>query len=71
MSEHNESFTKFIEVNGTWVLSFTAVLSACISGTLVYFLRSRCTRIRCLCLECIRQPLSEDTLRNTNLNDTV
>jgi hypothetical protein len=67
MSEQNESFTKFIEVNGTWVLSFTAVLSACISGTLVYFLRSRCTTIRCGCIECIRQPLSEENLESANL----
>ena len=68
MSEQNESFTKFIEVNGTWVLSFTAVLSACISGTLVYFLRSRCTRIKCGCIECIRQPLSEENLGSANLD---
>ena len=68
MSEQNESFTKFIEVNGTWVLSFTAVLSACISGTFVYFLRSRCTRIRCGCIECIRQPLSEENLGSANLD---
>jgi hypothetical protein len=68
MSEQNESFTKFIEVNGTWVLSFTAVLSACISGTLVYFLRSRCTTIRCGCIECIRQPLSEENLESANLD---
>ena len=67
MSEQNESFTKFIEVNVTWVLSFTAVLSACISGTLVYFLRSRCTTIRCGCIECIRQPLSEENLESANL----
>ena len=67
MSEQNESFTKFIEVNGTWVLSFTAVLSACISGTFVYFLRSRCTKIRCGCIECIRQPLSEENLESANL----
>jgi hypothetical protein len=68
MSEQNESFTKFIEVNGTWVLSFTAVLSACISGTFVYFLRSRCTTIRCGCIECIRQPLSEENLESANLD---
>jgi len=68
MSEQNESFTKFIEVNGTWVLSFTAVLSACISGTFVYFLRSRCTTIRCGCIECIRQPLSEENLESVNLD---
>ena len=68
MSEQNESFTKFIEVDGTWVLSFTAVLSACISGTFVYFLRSRCTTIRCGCIECIRQPLSEENLESANLD---
>jgi len=69
MSElEKETFTHFIEVNGTWLLSFVAMLSACISGTLVYFLRSRCTRIQCGCVTCERQPLSEDNLNNVNLD---
>jgi len=69
MSElEKETFTHFIEVNGTWVITFTGILSACISGTLVYFLRSRCTRIQCGCVSCERQPLSEDNLNNVNLD---
>ena len=53
MSE--ESFTVFIKENGTWVLSFTAILSGCIGATLVSFLKSRCTVIRCGCVSCERQ----------------
>jgi hypothetical protein len=67
MSEQHESFTKFVEVNGTWLLSFVAMLSACVSGTLVYFLKSRCLKIKCGCIECIREPISEDNLNNVDL----
>lgn len=69
MSE-KETFTKFIEVNGTWLLSFVALLSACASGTLVYFLKSRCTRITCFCCELERQPISEENLRNIELQES-
>lgn len=63
MSElEEETFTHFIEVNGTWVITFTGILSACVSGTLMYFLKSRCTRIQCGCVSCERDPISEDNL---------
>ena len=72
MSElETETFTHFIEVNGTWVITFTGILSACVSGTLVYLLKSRCTRIQCGCLSCERQPLSEDHLNDVNLSSNV
>ena len=60
--DEKETFTKFIETNGTWVLTFTGILTACISGTLVYFLKSRCSRISCCFATCEREPLSEDAL---------
>ena len=62
-----ETFTNFIEVNGTWLLSFVAMLSACVSGTLVYFLKSRCTRIKCGCVSCEREPLSEGNINSVSL----
>lgn len=72
MSEiEKESFTKFIEINGTWVITFTGILSACVSGTLVYFLKSRCTRIKCACVSCEREPISEDNLAGVNLANIV
>ena len=70
MSEvERETFTKFIEINGTWVLTFTGILSACVSGTLMYFLKSRCTRINCGCVSCERDPISEDHLNAATLNN--
>jgi hypothetical protein len=62
-----ETFTNFIEVNGTWVITFTGILSACVSGTLVYFLRSRCTQIKCFCFECKRIPITEDNINSVSL----
>ena len=36
MSEvERESFTKFVEVNGDWLVMFVGVLSAFVSGTMV------------------------------------
>ncbi len=48
----------FIERNGTWVLSVLAVLMTCIGAMLTFFLRSRCSRIRCFCFECEREVVS-------------
>lgn len=64
-----ETFTRFIETNGTWVLTFTGILSACVSGTLVYLLKSRCTRIACGCVSCEREPISEENLNSVALEN--
>ena len=34
--ENPDSFTNFIQVNGTWVLTFTGLISACVGTTFVY-----------------------------------
>ena len=57
----------FIERNGAWLLSVLGVTTACVSGVLAYFLKSRCSRIKCCGVECERDVLNlervpEDTL---------
>ena len=47
----------FIQRNGTWLLSMLGIVSACISGLLMYFLKSRCSRIKCCGNECERDVL--------------
>ena len=47
--EQPDSFTNFIQVNGTWVLTFTGLISACVGTTFVYFLKSRCTKVSIGC----------------------
>lgn len=48
----------FVERNGTWVLSVLAVLMSCLAAMLSFFLRSRCTMIKCCCFECERDVVS-------------
>ena len=57
-----ETFTKFVELNSGFIITFFGMFGACISGTLVYFLRSRCSHIKCCCIECTRQPISEENI---------
>jgi len=44
----------FIERNGTWLLTIVATVGTCVSGLLVYVLKSRCTYIRGCGCECRR-----------------
>ena len=50
----------FIERNGTWLLSMVGVLGGCMSGILVYMLKSRCKRIACLGMSCDREVVDLD-----------
>ena len=45
----------FIQKNGTWLITVIGLFSACIGAILTYFLKSRCTEIKCLGLSCKRQ----------------
>ena len=47
----------FVERNGAWLLSVVGIAGTCVSGLLVYFLKSRCTSIKCCGCECERQVL--------------
>ena len=55
----------FIQRNGTWILSVCGMLSSCFAGTLVYVLKSRCTRIRCCGAECERSVVELDASQAT------
>lgn len=53
--------------DSTFILSMTGIVVTCFSGMLVYLLKSRCTRIRCACIECDRAVISEANLRNVGV----
>ena len=64
----------WLEKHETFTLTMTATLSAAITALLSYFLKSRCTKIKCFGLSCTRQPLdidkyvSEPEVVNGNIN---
>lgn len=45
----------FIEKHGTWLLTVVAGLSGGVGVLFSYFLKSRCSKIKCLCGECHRE----------------
>ena len=47
----------FVERNGAWLLSVVGIMGTCVSAVLVYFLKSRCSTIRCCGMECQRDVL--------------
>ena len=53
----------WLEKHETFTLTMTATVSAAITALLSYFLKSRCTKIKCFGLSCTRQPLDIDTLQ--------
>ena len=55
-----ESSPGFIEKNGTFVLTFVGIISTGIGIVLSYFLKSRCTEIKCFGLSCKRKPIELD-----------
>ncbi len=44
----------------TFILTVLGMVGGCGTALIAYFLKSRCTRIRCGCIECIREPLPAD-----------
>ena len=57
----------FVERNGSWLLSVLGVCMTCISGVMVYMLKSRCRTIKCCGLECERDVLDLTTVPAQNL----
>lgn len=43
----SESFSSFVRENSAFLLTISTVFTGCISGMLVYMLKSRCTNITC------------------------
>ena len=54
----------FLEKHGAWLLTIVGIATGAFSALLVYFLKSRCTRVRCFGVSCERQPVSETYLAN-------
>ena len=52
----------FIERNSAFLLSAIGIVAGCAGGLVAYLLKSRCTSLRCCCVECIRQPLTAQEL---------
>lgn len=47
----------FIERNGTWLLTLVGVGTSFVGALLAYFLKSRCKKVKCLCIQCEREVL--------------
>ena len=52
-----ESPPDWLEKHNGFVLTLVASLSACFGVIFSYFLKSRCSKIKCCGLECIRTPI--------------
>ncbi len=65
----------WLEKHETFTLTMVATVSAAITALLAYFLKSRCTKIKCFGMSCNRQPLNLDEIANDiangNVNETI
>lgn len=55
-------------IDGGFVLTLVGLIGAGSAYCLTYFLKSRCTRIKCGCIECLREPISEDQLNEVQID---
>lgn len=68
MTENSANYEPdFIERNGAWVLSMLGVVLGCVSAILAYFLKSRCTKIKCCGAECTRDVLDLERVPEQNM----
>jgi hypothetical protein len=56
--------------NGTFILSLITLVGGGATACLRYFLKSRCTSIKCCCIECNRDVLPADSLNEVSLSGT-
>jgi hypothetical protein len=61
----------FVQRNSAFLLSVFGILSGCVAGLTAYFLKSRCTKISCLCFHCERDPLPPDAVETTETTNEV
>jgi hypothetical protein len=54
-------------IDSGFILTLVGLLGAGSAYCLTYFLKSRCTRIKCGCIECIRDPITEDHLNEVQI----
>lgn len=61
----------FIERNGAWILSLTALCFTCFGTLLAYMLKSRCKTIRCFGIYCDRDVLTVEDIRKLEANSSL
>ena len=54
-------------IDSGFILTLVGLLGAGSAYCLTYFLKSRCTRIKCGCIECLRDPITEDHLNEVQI----
>lgn len=54
-------------IDGGFILTAIGLIGAGSAYCLTYFLKSRCTRIKCFCIECLREPIAEDHLNEVQI----
>ena len=57
-------------LNGTFILSLLTLVGGGGMACLKYFLKSRCTSIKCCCVECVRDVIPADNLNEVSLSGT-
>ena len=57
--------------NGTFILSLITLVGGGATACLRYFLKSRCTSIKCCCVECVRDVIPSDNLNEVSLSGTT
>ncbi len=61
----------FIQKHETFLLMVIGILSTALTAMLSYFLKSRCTKIKCFGVSCTRIPINQNQNVNVNVNDTL
>ena len=59
----------FLTKHNAFVLTLVGIFSGALGVITAYFLKSRCTKIGCFCINCERTPLNDNA--NANDNDNV
>ena len=59
-------FAEFVSVNSAFVLTLVSLCGGFFTGISVYMLKSRCVKIKCCCIFCEREPLSENVIQEMN-----
>ena len=58
-------------LNGTFILSLLTLVGGGGMVCLKYFLKSRCTSIKCCCVECVRDVIPPESINEVSLSGTT
>jgi len=61
---------KDLGINATFIITMTGMIGTGLAVLLTYFLKSRCSKIKCCCLECERDTIQLEPSR-VELQPTV